>query len=131
MSKQVLLLVESLSNAKGISLEDIFQALEAALVMATKKRYGADWNVRVSVNRDTGDYATFRCYVVVNDEEFITANSEIPLSEAMQREPALKLGDVIEESMESVDFGRIAVQAAKQIIRQKVIEAERKEVVRA
>lgn len=131
MSKQVLLLVESLSNAKGIDLEDILEALEAALVMATKKRFGADWDVRVAIDRKTGDYATFRRFTVVADNEYMIEDSQIPMYEAITREPPLALGDIIEQPMESIDFGRIAVQAAKQIIRQKVIEAERKEVVKA
>lgn len=133
MNKEVLLVIESLSNAKGIGKEDIFQAMESALAIATKKRHG-NIEVRVSMDRQTGDYETFRQWTVVDDEEYDEkqADNEILLSKynSENQDAEVEAGHVIEEPMESVKFGRIAAQAAKQIIVQKVREAERKELVK-
>lgn len=133
MSKEVLLVVRSLSDVKNIDVEDIYQALEAALAIATKRRHGPYVEVRVHVDRESGDYETFRCWTVIADDEFesISADSYIKLSAAIAKKPNAQVGDIIEEPMESVAFGRIAAQAAKQIIVQKVREAERKELVKS
>ncbi|MBB72739.1 MAG: transcription termination/antitermination protein NusA [Legionellales bacterium] len=130
MNKEILLVVESLSNAKGIDKDDIFEAIEAALAIATKKRHKEDISVRVAIDQETGDYSTFRFWTVVEDEEFENPAAQIPLSEAKEKDDELELESTIEEPMESVEFGRIAAQAAKQIIVQKVREAERKELVK-
>lgn len=131
MSKEILLLVKSLSDTKGIEQEDAFEALEAALEVAAKKLYGsADWDVRVSVDRHSGSYRTFRRFTVVKDEEYFSENAELTQDMARERNPSINVGEVLEEEMESAAFGRIAAQAAKQIILQKVREAERKEVVK-
>lgn len=137
MSKEILLVVEAVSNEKGVGKEVIFGAIEAALASATRKKSERDIDVRVAINRTNGEYQTFRCWEVVDDAlvdaevglEF--PERQILLSEARQKHPAIAAGEVIEESMESVEFGRIAAQAAKQVIVQKVREAERAKVVEA
>src|SRR5688572_981393 len=126
MNKEILLVVEAVSNEKGVDREVIFQAIEAALEIATKKKVdtSADaddgFDVKVVIDRKTGDYATFRRWLVVdhiveNDEE-IHPQSVMLLSEAKKRDASLKVGDEVLEPMESVEFGRIAAQKAKQVI---------------
>jgi len=131
MSKEILLVVDAVSNERGIAKEVIIEAIEAALVTATKKRYNDDVAIRVSINRETGDYETFRYWNIYADdsdeiEEDIT---QLTLTEAKERDPEAAVGGRIEEAVESVTFGRIAAQAAKQVIMQKVREAERAQVV--
>ncbi len=131
MSKEIplKLIVGTVSNEKGVSEEVIFEALEAALVSATKKRYGAHIEVRVVINRKTGTYETFRIWHVVADPELNQPLelpfSQITLSAAQVDDPKIEIGDTVEEQLESVEFGRIAAQTAKQVIIQKVREAER------
>ena len=131
MSKEVLLVVESVSNEKGVPPGVIFEALELALATATKKRYEDEVDVRVSINRHTGDYDTFRRWTVEADEDFDDPDIQLTLDQAQERDAALTIGDVTEEKIESVEFGRIAAQIAKQVIVQKVREAERAQVVDA
>ncbi len=132
MSKEVLLVVDAISNEKGVSKEVIFEAVEAALASATRKRHPGDIDARVAVNRTTGEYETFRRWLVVDDVESVQApEREIVLAEARGQEPSIEAGQYIEQPMESVEFGRIAAQAAKQVIVQKVREAERAKVIAA
>jgi N utilization substance protein A len=132
MSKEILLVVEAVSNEKGVNKDIIFEALEAALATATKKRYEGDIEARVSIDRETGDYATFRRWQVIADEDVLEfPEHQIHHSEAMQKIPQIDIGAYIEEPLESVAFGRIAAQTAKQVIVQKVREAERAQVVDA
>jgi N utilization substance protein A len=135
MNKEILLVVEAVSNEKGVDSEVIFQAIEAALEMATKKRAGAEIDVKVTINRKTGDYETIRRWFVASDDhddyEYDDEVIHYTLTQAKQRDPNAKVGDYIEESMESVEFGRIAAQKAKQVIVQKVQEAERAQVANA
>lgn len=131
MNKQVLLVAESVSNEKDVDKEVIFEAIEAALAMATKKRYGMEMDVRVNINRTNGDYETFRRWTVVEDENLEFPDSQLALSQAAERKPKAQVGDIIEEPLASVDFGRIAAQTAKQVIVQKVREAERAKVIQA
>ena len=131
MSKEILMVVDAISNEKGVPGDVIFEAVEAALASASRKRFEhEEANVRVHIDRRTGDYETFRYWTVVEDDEFETPNYEIKQSIAEQRDPPLKLGDVVEQKIENAVFGRIAAQTAKQVIVQKVREAERAEVVR-
>lgn len=132
MSKEILLVVESVSNEKGVSEDIIFEAMELALATATKKRYDEEADIRVSIDRVSGDYDTFRRWLVVPDD----AEVEFPgmvyyESEAKEENLPLELGDYHEVPVESVEFGRIAAQTAKQVIVQKVREAERAQVVDA
>lgn len=125
------MMVDVLSNEKGVAKDIIFEAIEAALASATKKRSREDIEARVEINRETGDYNTLRCWEVVADEaEAVEAPSrQIRLSEARARKSDIDIGQYVEEPMQSVDFGRIAAQTAKQVIVQKVREAERAQVI--
>ncbi|HIL93546.1 MAG TPA: transcription termination/antitermination protein NusA, partial [Cycloclasticus sp.] len=132
-NKEILMVVDVVSNEKEIDRSVLFDAVEAALEMATKKMYDEDINARVAIDKNTGDYESFRRWeVVVADEEFEggleNPDAQILLEDAQKKDPELVVGDFIEESIESADFGRIGAQAAKQVIFQKVREAERKKV---
>ncbi len=132
MSKEILLVVEAVSNEKGVDKGIIFGAIEAALATATKKRYEDEVDVRVTINRDTGNNETFRRWLVLEDEEaFESTDYQIMLADARVKNPNVNAGDYIEEPLESVEFGRISAQTAKQVIVQKVREAERMQVVDA
>lgn len=132
MNKNVLLVVDAVSNEKGVEKEIIFEAIEAALASATRKRHADDIDVRVAVDRLSGAYETFRRWeVVADDAEEVEPASNILLGEARIENPDIEVGEYIEQPMESVEFGRIAAQAAKQVIVQKVREAERAQVVEA
>lgn len=132
MSKEILLVVEAMSNEKGVDKGVIFEAVEAALASATRKRQGDEIDARVSIDRRTGETSTFRIWHVIDDDaELELPAQQIRLSEARAKKPDVKVGDTIEEPMESVEFGRIAAQTAKQVIVQKVREAERAKIVDA
>jgi N utilization substance protein A len=163
MTKEILAVVDAVSNEKGVAKEIIFEALEAALASATRKRHPDEVDVRVAIDRETGEYDTFRRWEVVDDDAIVMSADELPepvaqiepgldgegeaeepegprvfspkteilLSEAIKIKPEIASGDYIEEPIESVDFGRIAAQTAKQVIVQKVREAERAQVVEA
>jgi N utilization substance protein A len=131
MSKEVLLVVESVSNEKGVPAGVIFEALELALATATKKRYEDEVELRVSINRHNGSYETFRCWTVVDDDNFEDPAHQVTVDMPRAMDANAKLGDVLEEKIESIEFGRIAAQTAKQVIVQKVREAERAQVVEA
>ncbi len=132
MSKEILLVVEAVSNEKGVDKRIIFEAIEAALATATKKRYEGEVDVRVFINRETGDYETFRRWLVMEDEEaFESLDHQIMVADAHAKNPKINAGEYLEEPLESVEFGRIAAQTAKQVIVQKVREAERMQVVNA
>jgi N utilization substance protein A len=118
MSKEILLVVDAVSHEKGVEKDIIFQAIESALATATRKRHGEDIDVRVEIDRDSGDYETFRRWLVVDDEdpEFETPVRQKLLTESKTINPSIEPGDYIEEQIESVAFGRIAAQTAKQVI---------------
>ncbi|MBX2808492.1 MAG: transcription termination factor NusA [Cellvibrionaceae bacterium] len=129
MSKEILLVAEAVSNEKGVDKEIIFEALELALATAAKKRYDEDSEVDVTIDRKTGDYETFRRWDVVDDDTLALLGTQLTTEEAAEKDPSLNPGDVYVEKIENVDFGRIAAQTAKQVIVQKVREAEREQVV--
>ncbi len=132
MSKEILLVVEAVSNEKDVPEDVIFEAIEAALASATRKKHGGDIDVRVVIDRKSGDYSTFRRWEIIADPEQGVLDAparQITASAAAILEPALKPGDFIEEEIESEVFGRIAAQTAKQVIVQKVRDAERAKVV--
>ena len=163
MTKEILAVVDAVSNEKGVAKEIIFEALEAALASATRKRHPEDVEVRVAIDRETGEYDTFLRWEVVDDDAVVMTAEELPepapetdsvasvegeeevpqgprlfspkteilLSAAVDLNSAITAGEFIEEPIESVDFGRIAAQTAKQVIVQKVREAERAQVVEA
>ncbi|MBA4500774.1 transcription termination factor NusA [Marinobacterium marinum] len=129
MNKEILLVAEAVSNEKDVPKGVIFEAIEVALATATKKRYDEEADIRVVIDRATGGYETWRRWLVVSNEEVPALGTELTLEEAHEIDPALQPGDVHEEQVESVAFGRIAAQTAKQVIVQKVREAERAKVV--
>ncbi|MCH8552675.1 MAG: transcription termination factor NusA [Natronospirillum sp.] len=131
MSKEILMVVEAVSNEKGVSKDVIFEAIELALATAAKKRFDDDGepDVRVAIDRGTGEYETFRRWTIVDNESVATLGSELNMQEAAEIDTTLQPGDVYEEKVENEAFGRIAAQAAKQIIVQKVREAERQKIV--
>ena len=132
MSKEILLVVESVSNEKGVSEEIIFDALEVALATATKKRYSEESDIRVVIDRETGLYDSFRRWTVLTeDEELEFPDAQMTVAQAVEQQADLVAGAVYEIPIESVEFGRIAAQTAKQVIVQKVREAERAQVVEA
>ena len=160
MSKEILMMVEAMSNEKGVAPEIIFEAIESALASATRKRHGEDLSVRVAIDRRSGTHETFRRWKVVTEDEVVfdpalipdleedeevidgengedtgphlfAPEREILLPDATSRQPDIAAGDYVEEPMESAEFGRIAAQAAKQVIVQKVREAERAQIIEA
>jgi N utilization substance protein A len=131
MSKEILMVVDAVSNEKGVEKDVIFEAIEAALASATKRRHGDDIDVRVAIDRETGEYDTFRRWMVFADDstELEEPAHELRLEDALEINAEAQPGDYVEVPMESVEFGRIAAQTAKQVIVQKVREAERKQVI--
>ena len=135
-NKEILLVVDVFSNEREIEKDVVFQAIESALEAATVKRHANPINARVAIDRKTGDYVTYRQWDVVDanpswdgDVEFPT--TQVLLEVARLDNPDIQIGDVVEEEIESVDFGRIAAQTAKQVIIHKVREAERRKIVEA
>ncbi len=132
MNKEILLVVDAVSNEKGVDKNVIFEALEAALASATRKKHGGEIDARVSINRETGEYESFRRWLVQPDDALLESpDREIRLMDAVDIKPGIQVGEYIEEPIESVTFGRIGAQTAKQVIVQKVREAERAQVVDA
>ncbi|HCE40078.1 transcription termination factor NusA [Alloalcanivorax profundimaris] len=130
MNKEILLVAETVSNEKGVSRDVIFEAIESALAAATKKRFKEeDVEIRVQIDRVSGDYRTFRVWHVVPDEDLFEFGRQLTLDEAHEQDESLQIGDTYEEEVESEAFGRIAAQTAKQVIVQKVREAERRQII--
>lgn len=131
-NKDILLLAKTLSDAKGVKEESIFEAIEAALAAVAAKRYDDEVAMRVAIDRQTGDYETFRYWTVVDEAEapFEFPDQVLTLSQAHEVDPDLSIGDVVEEAVDNAEFGRISAQQAKQIILQKVRDAERDKVVK-
>jgi N utilization substance protein A len=128
MSKEILLVAEAVSNEKGVPQNVIFEAIEIALATAAGKRYDEESDIRVVIDRETGDYETFRKWEVVDDDVMALLGTQFTTEEAIEKDADLKPGDVFEEQIENVGFGRIAAQTAKQVIVQKVREAERGQI---
>lgn len=131
MNKEILLVVDSVSNEKEMEKEVIFHAIERALEAVTAKRYEGEVDIRVVINRKTGDYETFRRWVVVSDEEELEfPDKQMALALARKINSEVEVGDVIEEPIESVEFGRIAAQLAKQVIMREIRHAERADMIK-
>lgn len=136
MSTDIRLVVDAVSNEKNVPKAVVFEAMEAALESATRKRYGADWDVRVSIDRQTGEYETFRRWTVVVDEPVdedgepreLVADAELTAAQAKELGYDDTIGAIIEQPIESVEFGRIAAQTAKQVISQRLRAAKREQV---
>ena len=130
MNREMLMLVDAISREKTVELDVVFGAVEAALASATKKLHGGEVEIRVAVDRDTGEYETFRRWLVVPDEAGLqNPDAEEMLSDALDRIPDIEEGDYIEEAVDSVPIGRIGAQAAKQVILQKIRDAEREQLL--
>jgi len=129
MSREILLLVDALSREKNVEKEVVFEALESALASATKKRFKDEADVRVAIDRESGEYESFRRWEVMDDETFETPDLHIKLGEAQKRNSEIQMGEFVEEGLESIDFGRIGAQAAKQVIFQRIRDAEREQVL--
>ena len=129
MSRELLLLVDALSREKNVQREIVFSALEMALASATKKKVHDDADVRVEIDRETGDFEAYRRWLVMPDELVENDESQIGLIDAREQIPDVAVDDYIEETLEPVDFGRIGAQAAKQVIMQKIRDAEREQVL--
>ena len=135
MNKEVLMVVESVSHEKGVSKDVIFEAIELALAMATTKKYEEDAEFMVSIDRENGHYETYRCWEVIDpdrelgEDEAPNPDAELSLEEAKAKDTDLEIGDFYRIPVESVEFGRIAAQTAKQVIVQKVRDAERAQVI--
>ncbi len=129
MSREVLLLVDALGREKNVPREIVFSALESALASATKKRFKEEVDVRVTIDRTSGDYEAFRRWQVVPDGELEDHDLQIILSEAQKQLPDIQVGDFVEEELEAVELGRIGAQAAKQVILQKIRDAEREQII--
>ncbi len=129
MSREILLLVDALAREKNVSKEVVFGALETALASATKKRVHENSDVRVTIDRQTGDYQSFRRWVVLPDEEVSNDEAEMGIIDARDDDPDIQVGDYVEEPLEPIDFGRVGAQAAKQVILQRIRDAEREQVL--
>ncbi|MFO1220844.1 MAG: transcription termination factor NusA [Burkholderiaceae bacterium] len=130
MNREMLMLVDAISREKSVDRDVVFGAVESALAQATKKLHGGEVDIRVSVDRDTGEYETFRRWLVVPDEAGLqNPDSEEMLTDAFDRIADIEVGDYIEEPIDSVPIGRIGAQAAKQVILQKIRDAEREQLL--
>lgn len=129
MSREILLVVDALAREKSVDKSVVFSALELALASATKKRFQEEVDVRVEIDRDTGEYSTFRRWLVVPDDDFDSPEYQTQVTEAQKTHPGIAVGEYIEEPLEPVEFGRIGAQAAKQVILQKIREAEREQIL--
>ena len=126
MNREMLMLVDAIAREKSVELDVVFDAVESALASASKKFYGAEWDIRVAIDRDTGEYETFRRWHVVPDEAGLQLpDSEVLLFEAKEQISDIEVDDHIEEPIDSVPIGRIGAMAAKQVILQKIRDAER------
>ncbi len=129
MSREILLLVDALAREKTVEKEIVFTALEMALASATKKRFNEDADTCVSIDRETGDYQSYRRWMVVADDELEDPIRQVALSEAQNEDTSIELGEYRQELLEPVEFGRIGAQAAKQVIFQKIRDAEREQTL--
>ena len=130
MSREILLLADALAREKSVERDIVFQALETALAQATKKQFTDEVDVRVSIDRETGEYEAFRRWQIVPDGELEDHDLQVILTEARKQIDDIEVGDFIEEELEAVPFGRIGAQAAKQVILQRIREAEREQILK-
>ena len=129
MSREILLLVDALAREKNVNRDVVFAALEMALASATKKRFTEDVDVRVAIDRNTGNYESFRRWKVVPDDAIELPPAQIALSEARKQKADIQLEEYVEEPLEPIEFGRIGAQTAKQVILQRIRDAEREQIL--
>jgi len=130
MSRELLMLADALAREKNVERDIVFQALESALASATKKRFTEEVDVRVAIDQTSGEYESFRRWQVVPDGELEDHDLQIILTEARKQISDIEVGDFIEEELEPIEFGRIGAQAAKQVILQRIREAEREQILK-
>ena len=129
MTREILLMVEALAREKNVDKEIVYGALELALASATKKRFRDDVDVKVVIDRTTGVYDSFRRWHIVADDAIENPASEISVNEAKEADPNADIDGYIEEPLEPVELGRIGAQAAKQVIMQRIRDAEREQIL--
>jgi N utilization substance protein A len=129
MSKEILMLADALAREKNVARDVVFQALEQAIASATKKRFKGDADVRVAIDRESGEYEAFRRWQVVYEPDLENEDNQIGITDARDEDPDVQIGDFIEEELEPIEFGRIGAQAAKQTILQKIRDAERDQIL--
>ncbi len=129
MRRELLMLVDALAREKNVDKDIVFASLELALASATKKRFKEDADTRVAIDRETGDYESFRRWQVLPDEEIEEPARQLTLEQARAIDPEVELEGYIEEALEPIEFGRIGAQAAKQVILQKIRDAEREQIL--
>ncbi len=129
MSKDMLLLVDALAREKNVAKDIVFASLESALASATKKRINEEADIRVAIDQETGEFESFRRWQVVPDETVENPDAQIALTDAQKEMSDIQLDEFIEEQLEPIEFGRIGAQAAKQVIVQKIRDAEREQVL--
>jgi N utilization substance protein A len=129
MRRELLMLVDALAREKNVAKDIVFASLELALASATKKRFKEDVDARVAIDRETGDYDSFRRWEVLPEEEIEEPAKQLTLEEAKKRDPDVEIGGFVEEPLEPIEFGRIGAQAAKQVILQKIRDAEREQIL--
>ena len=129
MSREMLMLVDALAREKNVAKDIVFGALELALASATKKRIHEEADVRVSIDQATGNFESFRRWEVVADEDYLNEQLQVPMCDAVKQDDEIEVGDYLEEELEPIDFGRIGAQAAKQVILQKIRDAEREQIL--
>ncbi|WP_434777537.1 transcription termination factor NusA [Neisseria sp. Ec49-e6-T10] len=131
MSREILLLVDALASEKNVSQDVVFSALESALASAAKKKFDKDEmiDVRVEIDRDTGDYQNFRRWLVVEEQDLLNDDTQMILADARLKDPNIQVGEYLEEQIENVEFGRIGAQTAKQVILQRIRDAEREKLL--
>ncbi len=129
MRSELLMLVDALAREKNVAKDIVFESLELALASATKKRFKDDADTRVHIDRETGNYDSFRRWQVMPDEEIEDPARQLTLEQARERMPEVELGEYVEEQLEPIEFGRIGAQAAKQVILQKIRDAEREQIL--
>lgn len=129
MSKELLLVAEALSNEKGVDKTVVFEAIQAAIETATRKLCGLEWGVRVKLDTRSGEYTTYRFWDVMDEQDIEFPDRQLTLEQAKEIDAHAKMGDTIEKTIASIEFGRIAAQTARQVIMQKVREAERNLII--
>ena len=129
MSREIMLVADALAREKNVDREIVFSALELALASATKKRFTEEVEVRVAIDRESGEYESFRLWEIVADSDYLDEGLQMPLSDAIKKNAESQVGEFIEEHLEPVEFGRIGAQTAKQVILQKIREAEREQIL--
>ena len=129
MSREIMLVADALAREKNVDREIVFSALELALASATKKRFSEEVEVRVAIDRESGEYESFRLWEIVADSDYLDEGLQMPLSDAIKKNAESQVGEFIEEHLEPVEFGRIGAQTAKQVILQKIREAEREQIL--